>query len=258
VDLHEVHYLAAQKLPHENLGGSFARSHYNGDIYLPKSEDQKLVEKVKAEAATGEIFVVKPEHFTIGGVVPPTTVKIKQPEVANEYLMPPKLRRQVQRFQIRKEHVARVSQRARNDKKRMIDIMRNQYRDGVIGFDKMHAASGVHAGRIYADRVEKQTKLVAKKDKEVQQRTQVIAQRTTGKLKHGFDFMVDALKAPTAARIVCAKGGGSAKPQLNTHDRLFSRKQYTWNKARADRLGGIDNRGKAYNIVTGTAHHHGL
>ena len=49
-------------------------------MHLPcprRSEDQKLVEQVKAESASGEIFVVKPEHFSIGGVVPPTTVKIK-------------------------------------------------------------------------------------------------------------------------------------------------------------------------------------
>jgi len=258
VDLHQEHYLYAQRLPSENLGGGFGRAHYNGEIYLPKSEDQKLVEQVEAEAASGEIFVVKPEHYTIGGVVPPTTVKIKKPVVANEYLMPPKTRLQVQRFQIRQENVKRVRQRARNDKQRMVDIMQNQYRDGVIGFDKMSASNGVSAGRMYADRIDNHRTRKASKAKEVLKRTDVIAKRTTGKLKHGYDCMVDDLIAPTATRIAGARGAGSARPQHDTHKRLFSRKEWTWNKARADRLGSIDNRGKSFNIVTGAAHHHAL
>ena len=36
---------------------------------------------------------------------------------------------------------------------------------------------------------------------QVQQRTDLIAKRTTGKLKHGYDCMVDDLKAPTATRV---------------------------------------------------------
>lgn len=45
----------------------------------------------------------------------------------------------------------------------------------------------------------------------------------------------------------------SANPRLDTHSRLFERKQYAFNQARANYLGAKDSRGKGYNIVSGIA-----
>ena len=242
----------ALKTPSEDggLGGAFGRADYKNDINLPRTEAQKVLQRAVDDRAEDEIYVVVPEKYTIAGVVPPTNKKLKIPKVENEYLMSPQQRRELAQFELKKQEAVKLQRKAKGDKDRMIDLMRTQYPNGVIGMDQVEPKYGERISNVYADKVDASKRSYARAVAAQEERKKNIVANSDSLQRRGYSFIHQTGDAPIQKSIAGRRGKG-VQPSNDTHSRLFAREEYKHNPVRAEALRQQDMRGRQYDILTG-------
>eukprot|EP00750_Incisomonas_marina_P014690 INCI17798.2.p1 GENE.INCI17798.2~~INCI17798.2.p1 ORF type:complete len:306 (+),score=53.30 INCI17798.2:323-1240(+) len=239
--------------PHGKLGGAFGRADFDGEeVCLPRTEAQKILKREVDDRKDDEIYVVVPEHYTIGGVVPPTNEKMKVPKLENEYLMTPQQRRELNLYHVKKNEAAKLQRKARADKHRMLDLMRMQYPDGVIGLGSVEPKYGERIPNPYGQKVQAAASAHERAVAAQEARKQNIVAKSDSLQRRGYTFLQQTGDAPIQQTIAGRKGAG-VQPSNNTHSRLFERQEYTHNPARAAVLRQHETRGRSYDPITGVA-----
>lgn len=239
--------------PHGKLGGAFGRADFDGeDICLPRTEAQKILKRDVDDRKDDEIYVVVPEHYTIGGVVPPTNKKMKIPKLENEYLMTPQQRRELNLYDVKKNEAVKLQRKARADKQRMLDLMHTQYPDGVIGLGSVEPKYGERIPNPYGHKVKAAATAHERAVAAQEARKQNIVAKSDSLQRRGYTFLQQTGDAPIQQTIAGRRGAG-VQPSNDTHSRLFERQEYTHNPARAAVLRQHETRGRSYDPITGVA-----
>ena len=234
----------------DGLGGTFGRADYKNDICLPRTEAQKILHRDSYDLAEDEIYVVVPEKFTIAGVTSPTNKKMKVPKVKNEYLMTPKERREFAEFELKQKEAVKLQQTAKSDKVRMVQLMKTQYKDGVIGMEKVEPKYGDPHPNVYKDKYHAATKKFERAVKAQESRKKHIVANSDSLQRRGYQFIHQTGDAPIQGAIAAKKAGGLPQPR-DTHSRLFARETYKHNPVRAAALQQQETRGRSYDLISG-------
>lgn len=232
-------------------------------LMVPQSEAERCYESApEVGDSERETLAIEEERFAVSGVVKPTPVVLKKPEVNNEFLMLPRQRKELQDYEIEQQKARSLCRRARADRKRMLDLMQSHHPTGVLGMQEVAANGEKDGAPGTTDRgtdvyLQIKRREEAKKDRLDQSMARVQAttvQWTDGMARRGYHFLSFEPEHATVEDKVAGMRGISHRPALSvkeSRERLFKGDEPHVNVNRLEYLQSKDRGGKAYNILNG-------
>jgi len=232
-------------------GGLFGTQR-TGMLLVPRSETERLYQSApEVQDEERETLAIEEERFAVSGVIKPTPIVIKKPEIQNEFLLLPHQRKALQDYELERQKARSLGRKARADRKRMTDLMQNHHPTGVLGMQEAVAESGTD---VYKQIKQRELSQKERLDKSMSRVRATHVQWTDGMARRGYQFLAfEPQKAPVEAKIAGMRGVGH-RPALTmeqSRERLFEGKDLSVNLERREYLKAKDRGGKSFNILNG-------
>ena len=202
-----------------------------------------------SSALRGTVRTLAPNQFRTGHVRQPIVTEEKVQAVREGVMLPSQRRQQIEQ-EVRVQRAARLARKARNDRRRMIDLMRSRHPAGVVGMDSPVAKNTL----AYADLGKSHRDLSRTKSLKLQQRAEFLATRRSPRKMRNYDFLVHnpAAPGPEEKTGKIFTGKGRAGVVEDSYKKMFEAPpKAPDNVKRRVHIRNNVSQGRRYDIVTG-------